>query len=78
MGEICERATENKKNRLGGNFKFSGCGVFARVVSLLNFLSEKMRENRTNFFVMRENIFVEIQQWKRIFFARNCSIRALF
>ena len=29
MGEICERserATENKKKRLGGNFKFSGCG----------------------------------------------------
>ena len=32
MGEICERserATENKKKRLGGNFKFSGCGPFA-------------------------------------------------
>ena len=30
MGEICERserATENKKKRLGGNFKFSGCGA---------------------------------------------------
>ena len=30
MAEICERserATENKKKRLGGNFKFSGCGV---------------------------------------------------
>ena len=30
MGEICERserATENKKKRLGGNLKFSGCGL---------------------------------------------------
>ena len=30
IGEICERserATENKKKRLGGNFKFSGCGI---------------------------------------------------
>ena len=46
MDEICERserATENKKKRLGGNFKFSGCGKSSnrKDVALPAFCREK-------------------------------------
>ena len=85
MGEICERserATENKiKKRLGGNFKFSGCGYTNIDVMLLLFSALHLvrsaiaRENRS---ALENEIQPGIMSILRVIAVLvNCKIKCL-